>query len=58
MIGWILKKLAGNQPAPKRSEPIRSTPGENCALWHDVTRALDQSARAANERGKAKGATR
>ncbi|UXN71349.1 hypothetical protein N8A98_09290 [Devosia neptuniae] len=54
MIGWILKKLAGNQPAP---EPIRSTPGENCALWHDVSRALDQSARAARER-KAKGAAR
>lgn len=56
MIGWILKKLTRNQPAPKR-EPVRSVPGENCALWHDVSRALDQSARAASAR-KAKGATR
>ncbi|KFC68701.1 hypothetical protein FF80_01654 [Devosia sp. LC5] len=53
MIGWILKKLTRNQPAPK-NEPPRSVPGENCALWHDVSRALDQSASAR----KAKGATR
>ena len=57
MIGWILKKLARDQKAPP-IEPIRSKPGENCALWHDVARALDQSARAADARGKAKGATR
>lgn len=57
MIGWILKKLARDQKTPP-VEPIRSKPGENCALWHDVARALDQSARAADARGKAKGATR
>lgn len=57
MIGWILKKIARNQPVPP-VKPIRSRPVENCALWHDVARALDQSARATGKGGKAKGATR
>ncbi|WP_240231293.1 hypothetical protein [Devosia lacusdianchii] len=56
MIGWLLKKVA-RQPAAKPAEPVRSVPGENCALWHDVARALDQSSRAA-ARTKSKGVAR
>lgn len=58
MIGWLLKKIAGARPGPQQREPMRSVPGENCALWHDVARALDQSARASSERNKSKGVAR
>lgn len=56
MIGWLLKKVA-RQAAPKPTQPLRSVPGETCALWHDVARALDQSSRAAG-RNKTKGVAR
>lgn len=39
MIAWLLKKVGS--PAPKPVETPRSTSPENCALWHDVARALD-----------------
>lgn len=39
MIAWLLKKIA--TPATKPVETARTTSPENCALWHDVTRALD-----------------
>jgi hypothetical protein len=41
MIGWLLRKVAGANSAPQPENPVRSTSPENCALWHDVTRALD-----------------
>ena len=40
MIGWLLKKVAATT-APKLVETPRQTSPENCALWHDVARALD-----------------
>ena len=41
MIAWLLKKVSGSNPAPRQDNPVRSTSPENCALWHDVTRALE-----------------
>ena len=40
MIGWLLKKIAPT-PAPKPMDTPRNASPENCALWHDVARALD-----------------
>jgi hypothetical protein len=40
MIGWLLKKVAAST-APKQVETPRKASPENCALWHDVARALD-----------------
>jgi hypothetical protein len=39
MIGWLLRKVANSSPKPV--EPPRQASPENCALWHDVARALD-----------------
>ncbi|QQR36550.1 hypothetical protein JI749_02645 [Devosia oryziradicis] len=39
MIGWLLKKVANINPKPVET-PRQASP-ENCALWHDVARALD-----------------
>ena len=41
MIAWLLKKVAASKPAPRPQGTVRSTSPENCALWHDVTRALE-----------------
>ena len=41
MIGWLLKKISGSKPTPRPESTARSTSPENCALWHDVTRALE-----------------
>ena len=42
MIAWLLKKTApANQSSHAQNEPMRSAPAGNCALWHDVARALD-----------------
>ena len=46
MIGWLLKKVA-TASAPKAIERPRTVSPENCALWHDVARALDAKPRAA-----------
>jgi hypothetical protein len=43
MIGWLKKRLAA-KPATK-PEPTARTSPENCALWHDVVRALDAKPR-------------
>ena len=40
MIGWLLKKVAATT-APKPVETPRQASPKNCALWHDVARALD-----------------
>ena len=40
MIGWLLKKIA-TAPAPAPANAPRPVAPENCALWHDVARALD-----------------
>ena len=39
MIGWLLKKVVNSSPKPVET-PRKASP-ENCALWHDVARALD-----------------
>ena len=39
MIGWILKKVA-TSTAQKPAQATRTISPENCALWHDVSRAL------------------
>jgi hypothetical protein len=39
MIGWLLKKIA-SAPAQQPEQAPNMSP-ERCALWHDVTRALD-----------------
>jgi hypothetical protein len=39
MIGWLLKKVAAANPKP--AETPRKPAPEQCALWHDVARALD-----------------
>ena len=44
MIGWLLKKVAAAR-APKPLEIARKPSPENCALWHDVERALDAKPR-------------
>ena len=43
MIGWLLKKVA--TPAAKPAATQRTISPENCALWHDVSRALDAKTR-------------
>jgi len=45
MIGWLLKKVAATT-APRPVETPRTISPENCALWHDVSRALDAKPRA------------
>lgn len=45
MIGWLLKKVAPSA-APKPAPTKRTISPENCALWHDVARALDAKPRA------------
>ena len=46
MIGWLLKKVAKTTPR-KAPEAPRTISPENCALWHDVSRALDAKPRTA-----------
>ncbi|MDB5615590.1 MAG: hypothetical protein JWQ22_3243 [Devosia sp.] len=45
MIAWLLKKVA-NRAAQKPAQSTRTISPENCALWHDVSRALDAKPRA------------
>jgi hypothetical protein len=45
MIGWLLKKVANATPKPVET-PRQASP-ENCALWHDVARALDAKPKSA-----------
>ena len=45
MIGWLLKKVsAAPQPAPRIASP-RTEPDSACAIWHDISRALDAKPR-------------
>jgi len=44
MIGWLLKKVASSGAA-KPAVTQRTISPENCALWHDVSRALDAKTR-------------
>ena len=39
MIGWLKKIVLAS--AQKPAETPRTMSPENCALWHDVARALD-----------------
>jgi hypothetical protein len=45
MIGWLLKKVAAAQPAKTQDASPRTVSPEACAIWHDIDRALSQSAR-------------
>ena len=40
MISWF-KKLVGDKSASHQNSPQRQASPENCALWRDVSRALD-----------------
>lgn len=40
MIAW-LKNLISSKSTPTPSNGTRQASPENCALWHDVARALD-----------------
>jgi hypothetical protein len=44
MIGWLLRKVAGTAEKPAVTQ--RPVSPEHCALWHDVSRALDAKPRA------------
>lgn len=45
MIRWLRKKLLA---APNRKvEPVTTHSPERCALWHDVSRALDAKPKSA-----------
>ncbi|WP_332687321.1 hypothetical protein [Devosia sp.] len=44
MIAWLKKRLVA-KPAPKPQVTTRAASPENCALWHDVARALDAKPR-------------
>lgn len=46
MIGWLLRKVAA-APAAKSAETPRTMSPETCAIWHDVSRALDAKPRSA-----------
>ena len=46
MIAWLKKRIAG-KPAAKPQATVRVASPENCALWHDVARALDAKPRSA-----------
>ena len=46
MIGWLLKKVANNA-SQKPVTTSRTVSPENCALWHDVSRALDAKTKGA-----------
>ena len=46
MIGWLLKKVA-TSTAHKPVATVRKTSPDKCALWHDVSRALDAKPRTA-----------
>lgn len=48
MIGWLLRKLAGG-PSAKPAAASRKVSPENCALWHDVSRALDAKPKSASK---------
>jgi len=43
MIAWLLKKVAAGAEKPTASQ--RSVAPENCAIWHEVSRALDAKPR-------------
>jgi hypothetical protein len=45
MIGWLLKKIAAASAQPVEQQPALAP--ERCALWHDVTRALDAKPKSA-----------
>ena len=45
MIGWLFKKIA-NAPAQANEAKQEISP-ERCAIWHDVTRALDAKPKSA-----------
>lgn len=47
MIGWLLKKVA-SAPAPQADTRPTTAP-ERCALWHDVSRALDAKTKSASK---------
>lgn len=47
MIGWLLKKIVSS-PA-QQAEESRPVAPERCALWHDVTRALDAKPKSAGK---------
>lgn len=42
--------------APVPPAPAAATPDRACALWHDVSRALDLNARAVRSKANAEGA--
>ncbi|MBU1333504.1 MAG: hypothetical protein ACK4G5_00105 [Devosia sp.] len=44
MIGWLKKRLAAKPQSKPQVTPRVASP-ENCALWHDVARALDAKPR-------------
>ena len=47
MIGWLFKKIA---VAPSKSVEAPSVLApDRCALWHDVTRALDAKPKSATK---------
>jgi hypothetical protein len=47
MIGWLLKKVAS---APAQQPQANQAPApERCALWHDVSRALDAKPKSATK---------
>ena len=47
MIGWLLKKTA-TAPVSQGKTKQEMSP-ERCAIWHDVTRALDAKTKSASK---------
>ena len=47
MIGWLLKKVASAPVQANEAKPEISP--ERCAIWHDVTRALDAKPKSASK---------
>jgi hypothetical protein len=45
MIGWLLKKIAATPAQSPEAQPVLAP--ERCALWHDVSRALDAKPKSA-----------
>ncbi len=50
MIGWLLRKVASAPVQANQANQAKSEMSlERCAIWHDVTRALDAKPKSASK---------
>jgi len=49
MMDWLLRKAAALQPSRDGGKARSADPSE-CAIWQEISRALDQSPRSSGEK--------